>query len=94
MKKIKVEKEQEEDRNPTKITTFLQEPDKLEPAQSNNLLENNFFKAKMDVKGLIKQKTLEEFMEENYILEYLPRLRQEGIHDLESLRCMPPFMQM
>jgi hypothetical protein len=41
----------------------------------------------MDVKSLIKQKTLEEFLEENFILEYLQRFQDEGIDDLESLRC-------
>jgi hypothetical protein len=33
----------------------------------------------MDVKTLIKQKTLQEFLEENYIQEYLPTLTQAGI---------------
>jgi hypothetical protein len=41
----------------------------------------------MDVKSLIKQKTLEEFLEENFILEYLQRFQDEGIDDLKSLRC-------
>jgi len=35
-----------------------------QPEEDNEpaLLSNNFFKAKMDVKKLIKQKTLEEFL--------------------------------
>ena len=41
----------------------------------------------MDVKQLIKRKTLEEFLEENYILEYLRKFNEEGINDLEGLRC-------
>lgn len=61
VKQIKVQKDQEEDRNPTKITTFLKEPESQEPVQKN-ILENNFFKAKMDVKSLIKQKTLQDFL--------------------------------
>lgn len=61
VKQIKVQKDQEEDRNPTKITTFLKQPESQEPVQKN-ILENNFFKAKMDVKSLIKQKTLQDFL--------------------------------
>lgn len=61
VKQIKVQKDQEEDRNPTKITTFLKQPESQEPVQKN-ILENNFFKAKMDIKSLIKQKTLQDFL--------------------------------
>lgn len=86
MRQLKQEKEVEEERNPTKITTFLKQPEE-QPAVRQALLENNFFKAKMDVKALIKQKTLEEFLEENYILEYLPALNNAAITDLEALRC-------
>ena len=57
VKKIKVEKEEEEDKNPTKITTFLKEPSRAE-SPPRSIQTNNFFKAKMDVKSLIKQKTL------------------------------------
>jgi hypothetical protein len=65
----------------------LKQPEE-QPTVRQALLENNFFKAKMDVKTLIKQKTLQEFLEENYIQEYLPCLMQAGIEDLESLRCL------
>jgi hypothetical protein len=47
----------------------------------------------MDVKTLIKQKTLEDFLEENFILEYLPALADAGINDLEALRCTSLLMQ-
>ena len=57
VKKIKVEKEVEEDRNPKKTTTFLKEATSQE-SPPKPMLENNFFKAKMDVQKLIKQKTL------------------------------------
>lgn len=86
MRQLKEEKEQEEERNPTKIGTFLK--DDGEEAEKKVVLENNFFKAKMDVKSLIKQKTLQEFLEENYIQEYLPALTANGILDLETLRCI------
>jgi hypothetical protein len=46
----------EEDRNPTKIATILKEPE--ERPIPTSLLQNNFFKAKMDIQSLIKQKTL------------------------------------
>jgi hypothetical protein len=59
VKQFKQEKEAEEERNPTKITTFLKQPAEEEQPVRQALLENNFFKAKMDVKSLIKQKTLE-----------------------------------
>lgn len=51
-------------KNPKKITTFLKDEEPKEESPKNkNVLENNFFKAKMDVKNLIKQKTLEEFLD-------------------------------
>ena len=84
--KIKNEKEEEEDKNPTKVTTFLKEPSR-EDSPPRTIQSNNFFKAKMDVKQLIKRKTLEDFLEENYILEYLRKFNEEGINDLETLRC-------
>jgi hypothetical protein len=35
----------------------------MEEVAQKTVLENNFFKAKMDVKNLIKRKSLEEFLE-------------------------------
>lgn len=47
-------------------------------------------KAKMNVKELIHRKTLEEFIEQNYLNQYLPILKENHIVQLEDLyrKCL------
>lgn len=55
---MKREQEVQEDLNPKSIATFFKSHEETDTIPKQTVLENNFFKAKMDVKNLVKQKTL------------------------------------
>ena len=51
-------------------------------------LEDNFFKARMEPTKLIKQKGLLEFLEENYLQQYVGVLEEGGVHEVQDLARM------